>query len=258
MLIKYRCFCRDLIDQDENGNVFYMVLRASKEERTDEIELQVFGVESPGKSIFQLCRLLHKKVMTLGVENLSAVLAKNPYFSLLPGDIAFLRSYKSNSDRALEEVMGGKESNETCEYYFPVHVNDPLMMLFCFFQNICGSTFFHRLHEAVDVSSRSGNNEVHVPGSTLSSPFKGCDDGLVRYSSKFFSLFYNNTSTHLNPQFQSVRISDLQFLPLFRLPWLVSHYVTTLRQIGVDFDFQRSVIFVSDRSRISIGKLFSA
>jgi hypothetical protein len=192
--------------RDENTNVFYIILRATKEAdkagRCEEIELVVFGIENPGKSIFQLCRLLHKKVMTVAIENLSAVLAKNPYFSLLPADLAFIRSYKINADKPFEEDGKKIENIESSEYVFPLYVNDPLMLLLNFFQNICGSTFFHRLCEASEVKR---STEFQEP--MQSSPHKQsdeCDGVLVRYNSRFFSLFYNNTSTHLNPHFQSV------------------------------------------------------
>ena len=195
--------------KDESGAIFYMTLRATVcvEDNTDGVELLVFGLHQPGPSVtHQLARLLQRRLLVLAVDTLSAVLTKNPHFNWKPADIHFLRSYEE-SWRSLEDDQEGPAFNHDIEYAVPGFVYDPIMLLVYFRQNICGSTFFHRLQEASPETEFTHSSSTSLQEDESSGHPAAAGDGqviTVPFDSREFALFYNNAPSPLDPEFQPV------------------------------------------------------
>ena len=184
-----------------------MKLSSKPHEGTDSVSFSVYGVKTPGPSIKdQLNRLLQKKLLCMSLDALSTVLMKNPRFNLLPKDLSFLRDFESKW-KQLEKDEPSEQDHERL-YGFPSSAYDPIMILVFFRQNISGSGFFHRLHltdsedsvqakEQVDVSDNSSLNTRGEQGEMK----KGLH---LRFDSREFALFYNNTPSQLDPDLQAV------------------------------------------------------
>lgn len=185
--------------KDESDAIFYMKLKAVAGEHDDgdSVELLVFGLRLPGPSVTsQLSKLLQRRVHMLAVDALSTVLTKNPYLKWKVSDVAFLRSFQVSYEPADDEKdLSSFEKH--VEYAVPDYLYDPIMLLVYFRQNICGSTFFHRLQEA----------SVEIPDADAEpvAPTDAVDDGTsttVSFDPREFALFYNNAPSPLDPEFQ--------------------------------------------------------
>ena len=192
--------------KDKTGHIFYMQLTPRsksnfKNESEDRILLQVHGINPPDESItVQLTRLLQKKMVMLSVDALSCVLQKNPHYNLLQADIKFLEMFQ-NVWKKIEPENENYRNND-CYYEFPKYVYDPVLIMMYFRQNIIGSTYFHRLQEAVienDLEKGSGTT-FRAPSSSsfLKSGL------LLRYDFKHFRIYYNNAPSPLNPNLQPI------------------------------------------------------
>jgi hypothetical protein len=184
--------------KDETGAIFYMSLQAtgSGNDADGQIELLVHGVHEPGPSVtMQLRMLLQRRLLLIAVDMLSSVLTKNPHFNWKQADLDFIRSFETEWT-SLEE--NSETTKQDCIYEFPSHVYDPLLVLLMFRQNICGSTFFHPVHdtggEAKTIPLTSAT-EDHIP-----------DAGgvVVDFNKKDFTLYYNNAASKLDPAFKGV------------------------------------------------------
>lgn len=183
--------------KDETGAIFYIKLdpRGSGIDADGQVELLVYGVRHPGPSVTeQLSVLLQRRLLVIGVDMLSSVLTKNPHFKWKQADFSFLRSFDSEWKKLEKEK--GDNQNSSYFYKFPDEVYDPCMVLLTFRQNLCGSTFFHRL------------NDISQDGSTPS-PSIGVSNMLesegtaVAMNDHDFSLYFNNAPSKLDPGFQA-------------------------------------------------------
>lgn len=182
--------------KDESGAIFYMHLETLKDTKIDDdgkVALLVYGVNPPGPSItLQLRSLLQRKILLIGVDMLASVLTKNPHYLWRQSDLNFMNSFEKDWANLDEEVP--VVSDQTCIYEFPVGACDPCMVLLMFRQNICGSTFFHRLNDF------GMSTTPHVSISSW------LDDGgaALSWNSHAFTLYYNNAPSKLDPSFQGV------------------------------------------------------
>lgn len=146
---------KSYVYKDESGAVFYLGLSVSEgskgaegndgTEREAQIELLVHGVDKPGPSVtVQLVELLQKKLLTIAVDMLSAVLTKNPQYHWRRTDIDFVRSFET-AWNSLESERKSTSNDMVRTYTLPSSVFDPGLIVLYFRQNICGSTFFHPL-----------------------------------------------------------------------------------------------------------------
>lgn len=183
--------------KDETGAIFYMRLNLDKVGDDDIVELLVFGVDEPDSSVTQqLKRLLQKRLVSIAVDCLSLLLLKNPLFNWKPSDLQFVRSFEKGS-RDLDQDEKPLCDDKDCIYEFPPCVNDPLMVLVYFRQNICGSTYFHRLHEATEEDSnrtKVASPDVNGEGAT--------DSTTVIFDEREFAFFFNSSPSGLDEQFQ--------------------------------------------------------
>ncbi|KAL7542994.1 hypothetical protein ACHAXR_012278 [Thalassiosira sp. AJA248-18] len=189
--------------KDEKDNVFYLKLNSFKVSGADEteqnphiIELLVFGCDNPGPSITdQLVCLLRRKLLTITLDALSSLLKKNPWFNLLTSDLAFIKNF-SSALRELDHDNGPASPDRTRTYVLPPHVQDPLMLLLMFRQNICGSTFIQFLHHE---SSTDEGDTAEV---------EECADQLETLDWKpgmpEFHFYFNSSPSQLDPTYQPV------------------------------------------------------
>lgn len=180
--------------KDESEAIFYIRLEAIEEVMDDgKVALLVYGVNPPGPSVtHQLRSLLQRRILLIGVDMLASVLTKNPHFLWRQSDLDFMNSFEkdwASLDDALPVV-----SDETCIYEFPAGVYDPCMVLLMFRQNICGSTFFHRMNDF---------GMTTTPHVSIASVL---DNGgaVLNWNSHAFTLYYNNSPSKLDPSFQGV------------------------------------------------------
>jgi hypothetical protein len=182
--------------KDEVGAIFYMTLQAkgSGIDADGQVELLVHGIHEPGPSVtMQLRVLLQKRLFLIAVDMLSVVLTKNPHFNWKRADIEFLRSFEKDWTSLEDEK--DPDSNQECFYEFPTEINDPCMILCMFRQNICGSTFFHRLNDIGCDGLSPSITESHL-----------LDSGgiALKWNEHDFTLYYNNAPSKLDPSFQGV------------------------------------------------------
>ena len=121
--------------KDEVDHVFYMRLSSFvNADGSEGILLLVHGAEMPGPSITtELCRLLERMLFSISLEALSSVLTKNPFYPLLPVDIAFVRNFQSHWTTITENdesILSTPHDNERT-YEFPDDV-DPMLVLMYF------------------------------------------------------------------------------------------------------------------------------
>ncbi len=186
--------------KDESDNVFYMTLRHYRtpeskdgEHNPNIIELQVHGLTKPGPSITdQLARLLQKKLLLLPLDALSTVLKKNPYYQLLPADVAFLTQFRS-AWKSLEHDIDEISECSTKVYELPIQVQDPIMLLLMFRQNISGSTFIQHLHESTEDKSVKASDIMQKERS-------GCYK--IHFLPKEFLFYFNSSPSQLDPDYQ--------------------------------------------------------
>jgi hypothetical protein len=156
-----------------------------------QIDLLVYGIQDPGPSITsQLTHLLQRRLLLIAVDMLSAVLTKNPHFHWKMADLDFIHSFEDEW-RALDGTLDAKPEDQFAEYRFPLIPTDPGMILLCFRQNLCGSTFFHRLHETVGEVKYDKDVEFE-------------QEEKIGFDVHDFTFYYNNSPSKLNPTFQSV------------------------------------------------------
>lgn len=181
---------RIFVFKDESDNIFYMKLC----ENLNSIELCVFGLSHPGPSITeQLVCLLQKKILMLPLEILTSVLKKNPYYSLLPADVSFIRGFSdemSNLDHDSDNFLGKSRRS----YALPPHIQDPLLILLLFRQNITGSSFIHHLYESSEETTFS----------TLSDILNESEEGSIKLCipPSEFIFYFNSSPSQLDPSYQ--------------------------------------------------------
>jgi hypothetical protein len=187
--------------KDESDAIFYMKLKATgSNEGEHYVELLVFGLRLPGPSVtMQLAKILQKRLLVLAVDALSKVLSKNPHFNWKSSDVNFVRSFEATWLN-LEEDIDEPSIEKDVDYSLPNSVYDPIMLLIFFRQNICGSTFFHRLHEA-NVENEFLREDCHHEPPTIPDDDNGM---MVPFDSREFAMFYNNTPSPLDPELQPV------------------------------------------------------
>mmetsp|Transcript_25433 Transcript_25433/g.37566 ORF Transcript_25433/g.37566 Transcript_25433/m.37566 type:complete len:1823 (-) Transcript_25433:3041-8509(-) len=193
---------RFFVYKDESMGIFYLSLEevAIAEGEHEKVKFLVFGIQQPGPSVtIQLSRLLQRKILMLEVDTWSTVLTKNPQFSWKAADIEFLKTFRSRWSH-LEEDSKEKKINKS-GYWFklPPSVYDPLSVIMYFQQNLCGSTFFHRLNTSIE-------EEECTPSSTF---LLGGEDGVeISFCPNEFLLFYNNAPSPLDPKYQACTLTE--------------------------------------------------
>ena len=98
--------------KDESEEIFYLKLN----DLDNHIELQVYGTHECGPSITkQLCNLLERRIMLIGVELLSSVLTKNPFYKWREGDLNYVNNFhsawKNVSQETIQEDSKWNQSN---------------------------------------------------------------------------------------------------------------------------------------------------
>lgn len=182
--------------KDETGAIFYMKIepRGSGIDSDGQVELLVYGIRKPGPSVTeQLSVLLQRRLLLIGADMLSSVLTKNPHFKWKPADFQFLRSFDSEWREIVNEDTD--EKNRCYYFKFPEGVYDPCMVSLLFRQNLCGSTFFHRLND-ISQDGSTPSPSISVSGMLASGGTK------LRMNSHDFSVYYNNAPSKLDPAFQ--------------------------------------------------------
>jgi hypothetical protein len=186
--------------KDESDAIFYMKIqpRGSGIDSEGQVELLVFGLGDPGPSVTnQLRTLLQRRLLLIAVDMLSNVLTKNPHFKWKRGDLAFLRSFEKEW-KELENVPADG-SGQFRYYRLPKMIHDPCMVLLYLRQNLCGSTFFHRLNDM----DQAGHN----PSPPITSAWTGdttADGVTLKMNQHEFSLYYNYAPSKLEPSFQGL------------------------------------------------------
>lgn len=159
-----------------------------------QVELLVHGIEKPGPSVTeQLKVLLQRRLLLIGSDQLSSVLTKNPHFRIGANDLDFLRSF-DHEWTSLSKDKAQSYPQETY-YEFPSIANDPCMVLLMFRQNICGSTFFHRLNDI-------GYERLSPPVTESRRLESG--GSVLKWNEHDFTLYYNNAPSKLDQSFQGV------------------------------------------------------
>jgi hypothetical protein len=182
--------------KDESDEIFYMRLQARGTgiDGDGKVELLVHGINKPGPSVTQQLKvLLQRRLLMIAVEMLSAVLTKNPHFRVTASDLDFLRSFEKEWTSLAKDESTSDPAD--AYYEFPAFVNDPTMVLLMFRQNLCGSTFFHRLNDI--------GYERLSPSITESRRLEN-GGSVLRWNNHDFTLYYNNAATTLNQSFQGV------------------------------------------------------
>jgi len=193
--------------KDETGAIFYLNLSPVSSSALNEnsIELKVYGVEEPGPSITQqLNEILQKRLLSLSVDTLSSLLTKNPNFNWKKEDLQLIRSFR-RSFSVLGEGDEVQINSEDSIYEFPEQVFDPLAVLLYFKQNLCGSTFFHRLQDQ--------NSEQAEIDAMLTIQGEGCCSGFgleVKFDPSEFRFFYNNAPSPLDPGYEHLSTLTLK------------------------------------------------
>lgn len=186
--------------KDESGDIFYMKIqpKGSGIDAEGQVELLVYGLGDPGPSVTnQLRILLQRRLLLIAVDMLSNVLTKNPHFKWKRADFVFLRSFEKEW---MELENSEKKRPSQYRYYkFPEIVHDPCMVLLYLRQNLCGSTFFHRLNDM----DQTGHNPS--PSITKKDGDGVLGDGVgLKMNQHEFSLYYNYAPSKLEPSFQGL------------------------------------------------------
>lgn len=188
--------------KDESEHVFYMKLshKKSDAEETEQyphmIELLVYGCDTPCPSITdQLVCLLQRKLLTLTLDALSSLLKKNPWFNLLASDLAFIKNFSSELRELDHDNPAAPDCTRT--YVLPPHVQDPLILLLMFKQNICGSTFIQQLHHESSSDVKSDIIQVDEDNGEIKISFP--------QSSDEFQFYFNSSPSQLDPNYQPVK-----------------------------------------------------
>jgi hypothetical protein len=185
--------------KDESDAIFYMEIQPSGSgiDSEGQVELLVYGLFDPGPSVTnQLRILLQRRLLHIAIDMLSNVLTKNPHFKWKRADFLFLQSFEQEWTK-LEDVE--TRSSSQCRYYkFPSMIKDPCMVLLLLRQNLCGSTFFHRLNDI----DQAGHN----PSPPITTKTRGAStDGVIlKMNHHEFSLYYNYAPSKLEPLFQGL------------------------------------------------------
>jgi hypothetical protein len=184
--------------KDEAMGIFYLSLEevTFEDDRPEFVKLLVFGVQEPGPSLtVSLVRLLRKKILFLAVDAWSSVLQKNPHYGWKKADLEFLRNFQSQWAEVGDDKPGDDFGKR--EYWFELpEVYDPVTILIYFRQNLCGSTFFHRLNESTTEEDDQFLEEADTS--------KSDEGGEIYCDPSEFVFFYNNAASPLNPTFQAL------------------------------------------------------
>ncbi|KAG7353587.1 hypothetical protein IV203_002942 [Nitzschia inconspicua] len=185
--------------KDESGAIFYMEIQPKGNgiDTEGQVELLVYGLGDPGPSVTsQLRVLLQRRLLLIAVDMLSNVLTKNPHFKWKKADFAFLRSF----EKEWVKLENGETKGSQYRYYkFPKIVYDPCMVLLFLRQNLCGSTFFHRLND-IDQTGHNPSPPITKTEKSNDST-KGVSLNLNQHE---FSLYYNYAPSKLEPTFQGL------------------------------------------------------
>ena len=159
------------------------------------IDLLVFGIHGPGPSITQqLTQLLKKRLLLIAVDMLSSVLTKNPHFHWKRADLNFIHFFEDEWKHLDDADAEPRE--QVVDYEFPSHVSpeslDSGMILLYFRQNLCGSTFFHRLNVFAGEVKYDNNDLPSVEEEITINP-------------NDFRFYYNNSPSKLDPKFHSCK-----------------------------------------------------
>ena len=124
---------------------------------------------------------------------LSSVLTKNPHFHWKRADLNFIHFFEDEWKHLDDADAEPRE--QVVDYEFPSHVSpeslDSGMILLYFRQNLCGSTFFHRLNVFAGEVKYDNNDLPSVEEEITINP-------------NDFRFYYNNSPSKLDPKFQSV------------------------------------------------------
>jgi len=193
---------RLFVYKDESMGIFYLSFEevATDENEHKQVKFLVFGIQQPGPSVtVQLSRLLQRKILTLEADAWSAVLTKNPHFSWKAADIEFLKTFRSRWSQLDEDGNEKKVTKTGYWFKLPHSAYDPLVILMYLRQNLCGSTFFHRLNTSTD-------EEGCTPSSTF---MLGGNNGIeMNFCPNEFLLFYNNAPSQLDPKHQACTLTE--------------------------------------------------
>ena len=187
--------------KDETGAIFYLKLSPASGPTLSDgtFELNVYGVDEPGPSItVQLNRLLQKRLLSLSVDALSLVLTKNTGLPWKEEDFQLVRSFRGIL-ADLGECDGESTNVQDCVYEFPEEVYDPIAVLLFFRQNLCGSTFFHRIQQ-----SNPGQTDIETDSSGHSWEWLPTTGLEVNLDPSEFLFFYNNAPSPLDPSNQQI------------------------------------------------------
>ena len=185
--------------KDESDHVFYMKLNWHKIQDAEEddqylhtIELQVFGCDKPGPSITeQLVNLLKRKLLTFTLDALSSLLKKNVWFNLLNSDLIFIKSFESELRQLDNDGKDDSTPSDSIRIYsLPQYIQDPLIILLMFRQNVCGSTFIQHLHYD---DARTDKVELQEGHDYFKLRFKELPE---------FQFYFNSHPSQLDPNFQ--------------------------------------------------------
>jgi hypothetical protein len=115
-------------------------------------------------------------------------------FNLLATDLAFIKDFSSEL-RALdrEKILPLQDCIRT--YLLPTNVLDPLMILLMLRQNICGSTFFQRLHhEGLSADLKSESDQVVEVNGEIAIHLTKMPE---------FQFYFNSSPSQLDPHYQT-------------------------------------------------------
>jgi hypothetical protein len=186
--------------KDESDAIFYMEIqpRGSGIDSDGQVELLVYGLVDPGPSVTnQLRVLLQRRLLLIAVDMLSNVLTKNPHFKWKQADFLFLRSFEKEWTKL--EGAETRRSSQYRYYKFPNMIKDPCMVLLFLRQNLCGSTFFHRLNDI----DQAGHNPSPPITAAATKDYSG-DEVVLKMNQHEFSLYYNYAPSKLEPTFQGL------------------------------------------------------
>lgn len=109
-------------------------------------------------------------------------------------DLAFIKDFRSEL-RSFDREKYPRPDDCTRTYLLPTNVLDPLMILLMLRQNICGSTFFQRLHheglttdlkfDGAQVTEDNGEVSIHLP------------------KMPEFHFYFNSSPSQLDPHYQT-------------------------------------------------------
>lgn len=109
-------------------------------------------------------------------------------------DLAFIKGFRSEL-KSLDREKNPSPDDCTRTYLLPTNVLDPLMILLMLRQNICGSTFFQRLHhEGLTTDLKSDGAQVTEDNGEVSMYLPKMPE---------FHFYFNSSPSQLDPHYQT-------------------------------------------------------